>query len=107
MTLLVGKEKVKFNLHQSIQLTVEERSSCRRIENSLLHFEKQAPKILQGDTLEGFKLNTNSFLIKELDFKLLSHILEVEEVIFMTDEDEEEYLQQWMKGKSKALGLLQ
>ena len=40
MTLFVGKEKVKFNLHQSIQLTDEERSNCRRIECSLLHFEK-------------------------------------------------------------------
>ena len=53
MNLLVSKEKVKFNLHQSIQLTVEEMSNCRRIESSLLHFEKQEPRILQGDTLEG------------------------------------------------------
>ena len=32
MTLLVGKEKVKFNLHQSIQLTDEEKMICMQIE---------------------------------------------------------------------------
>ena len=46
MTLLVGKEKVKFNLHQSIQLTNEERNSFMRIENSLQHFKGQAPDFL-------------------------------------------------------------
>ena len=40
MALLVGKEKVKFNLHQSIQLTNEEKIKVRRIESSLLYFEK-------------------------------------------------------------------
>ena len=33
MTLLVGKEKVKFNLHQNIQLTDEEKNCCMRIES--------------------------------------------------------------------------
>ena len=60
MTLLVGKEKVKFNLHQSIHLTVEERSNCRQIESSLLHFEKQALDFLQEETLKRIELNTNS-----------------------------------------------
>ena len=41
MTLLVGKEKVKFNLHQSIQLTNEEKNCCMRRESSLLPFEEQ------------------------------------------------------------------
>ena len=89
MTLLVSKEKVKFNLHHSIQLTVEERSNCRRIESSLLHFEKQAPRIIQGDTLEGSKLNTNSFPIEELGLELLLTIREMEELILMKDEDGE------------------
>ena len=40
MALLVGKEKVKLNLHQSIQLTDEEKIKVRRIESSLLYFEK-------------------------------------------------------------------
>ena len=44
LTLLVGKEKVKFNLHQSIQLTNEEKMTCMRI--AFLHFEEQAAKIL-------------------------------------------------------------
>ena len=31
MTLHVGKEKVKFNLHRRIQLTYEEKITCMRI----------------------------------------------------------------------------
>ena len=81
MTLLVGKIKVKFNLIQSIQLTVEERSSCRWIESSLQHFEKQAPRILQGDTVEGSKINTNSFPIEEWGLEPLLTIPEMEELI--------------------------
>ena len=42
MALLVDKEKVKFNLHQSIQLTDEEKMTCMQIESSLLPFEEQA-----------------------------------------------------------------
>ena len=80
---------MKFNLNQSIQLTDEKKMACRRIESSLLYFEEQAPIILQGDTLEGYKLYTNSFPIVELDFELLFHILEVEEVILVKDEDGE------------------
>ena len=37
MTLLVGKEKVKFNLHRSIQLMDEEKMTCMRINSSFLH----------------------------------------------------------------------
>ena len=43
MTLLFGKERVKFNLNQSMPLTGEEKLKCSRIESSLLHCEKQAP----------------------------------------------------------------
>ena len=39
MTVLVGKEKVKFNLHQSIQLTDKENNCCMRIKSSLIPFE--------------------------------------------------------------------
>ena len=46
MTLLIGKEKLKLNIHQSIQLTDEEKNCCIWIESSLLPFEEQAPKIL-------------------------------------------------------------
>ena len=51
MTLLVGKEKLKFNLHQDIQLTDEEKKCCMRIESSLLPFDELAPTILQEETL--------------------------------------------------------
>ena len=92
MTLLVGKEKAKFNLHQSIQLTDKENMTCMRIKSSLLPFEEQAPKILQEKTLEGYELNTNSFPTKELDFELTSHNTKVEKLILTSDEDEEEVL---------------
>ena len=65
MTLLVGKEKVKFNPHPSIQLTNEEKNCCMQIESSLQPFEELAPTILQEGTLEGYKLKTNSFPTKE------------------------------------------
>ena len=69
-------------------MTIEERSSCRRIESSLLYFEKQPPKILQGGTLEGSKLSTNSFPIEELGFEPLLTIPEME-LIIMKDENGE------------------
>ena len=72
MTLLVGKKKMEFNLHQSIQLTDEEKNYCMPIESSLLSFEEQPPKILQDYTLEGYKLKINSFPTKELAFELTS-----------------------------------
>ena len=68
MTLLVSKEKLKFNLHQSIQIMDEEKNCCMRIESSLLPFDDLAPTILKEDTLEGYKLKTNSFPTKELVF---------------------------------------
>ena len=80
---------MKFNLNQSIQLTYEKKMMCMRIESSLLHFEKQATKILQGVTLEGSKLNTNSSPIEELGLEPILNIPEVEEIIFRTYEDEE------------------
>ena len=63
-----------------------------KIESSLLPFEKQAPKILQEDTLEGYKLKTNSFPTKELAFELTSQNMEVEKLILMSDEDEKRVL---------------
>ena len=51
MTLLISEEKLKFNLHQNIQLTNEEKNRCMRIESSLLPFNELASTILQEDTL--------------------------------------------------------
>ena len=92
VSFLVGKEKVNFNLHQSIQLTDEENNCCMEIESSLIPFEEFAPTILQEETLEGYKLKSNSFPTKELDFELTSQTMEVEELILTKDEDEEEIL---------------
>ena len=63
-----------------------------RIESSLQHFKGQALDFLQEKTLEGFKLNINSFPIEELGLEPLLTILEVEELILMNDEDRERAL---------------
>ena len=78
---------MKFNLNQSIQLIDEKKMACKRIKSSLLYFEEQAPKIFQGVTLEEYKLNTNSFPIKELGFEPLLTIPEMEELNLMKDEN--------------------
>ena len=60
-----------------------------KIENSLSLNKKDAPKILQEDTLEGYKFEANFFPTKELAFELTLPISEVEEVVLTSDEDEE------------------
>ena len=56
-------------------------------------------------TLEGYKIEANSFPIKELAFELTSHDIEVEEVILPRDEDEEGVLSmmnEWSKQRSQT-----
>ena len=107
MTLLVGEEKMKFDLHQSIPLTDEERRACMKIECSFLLIKEDAPKILQEDTLEGYKFEAGSFPTKELAFELTSQNMEVERLILTSDEDEEGVLTMIDKNQSEDLGLLQ
>ena len=61
MALLVGEEKMKFDLHQRKPLTDEERRAFMKIKSSFPLIEEQAPKILQDDHLEGYKFEANSF----------------------------------------------
>ena len=89
MTLLVRKEKMKFNLYQSTPLTDEERMACMKLESSFFPIKDLAPKFLQEETLEGHKFESNSLPTKELAFEITSPIPEVEEVILTSDEDEE------------------
>ena len=51
-TLLVGEEKLKFNLHQNIQFTDEEKKCCMRIESSLLPLHGLTPTILKRTLLK-------------------------------------------------------
>ena len=53
MTLLVGEEKMKLDLHQRTPLTDEERRAFKKLESSFPLIKEQAPKILQKETLEG------------------------------------------------------
>ena len=101
MTFLVGQEKLKINITQSIQLMDEEKLICMRIEISFPHFEEQAPKILQQETLKGIKLNANLVSTKELELDLKLLNLDVEELIFMKDEDGEGALATKYEGPKK------
>ena len=80
---------MKFDLHQSKPLTDEERRACKKLESSFLLIEKQAPKILQEGTLEGYKFEVNSFPTKELTFEPTLIIPRVEKFVLTSDEDEE------------------
>ena len=62
---------MKFNLHQSIPITNEQKMICMRIESSLGPFEELTSTLLQEDTLEGLKFEANYFSTKELAFKLV------------------------------------
>ena len=44
MTLLVGEEKMKFDLHQRTPLTDEERRAFKKLESSFSLIKEQAPK---------------------------------------------------------------
>ena len=46
MTLLVGEEKMKFDLHQNKPLTYEERRACKKLGSSFLPIEALAPTFL-------------------------------------------------------------
>ena len=101
MTLLVGEEKIKLDLHQRTPLTNEERRAFKKLESSFPLIKKQAPKILSEETLKGYKFEANYFPAKELAFELTLPILEVEEVILTSDKDEKEVLAIRDKGPKK------
>ena len=98
---------MKFNLNPSIQLTDEKNMACRRIDSSLLYFEEQAPIILQGDTLEGYKLYTNSFPIAELDFEYSIFLRWRKSSLLKMMRMEKEHWLQKMKGQNKDLVFFQ
>ena len=102
MTLLVGEEKMKFDLHQRKPLTGEERRAFMKIKSSFPLIEEQAPKILQDGTLEGYKFQANSFSTKELAFELASPIPKVDNFILTSNEDEERVLGMMDEGPKKS-----
>ena len=88
MTLLVGKEKMKFDLHQNTPIMDEQKMTCMQIKSSFLPFEEPSPDLLQEDALEGYKFEANSFPTKDLAFELTLSIMEVEELILTSDGDD-------------------
>ena len=73
-----------------------------KLESSLLPITEHTPKFLQEDTLEGLKLKINSFPIKELEFELALHNMEVEILILTSDEDEEGVLAMMDEGPKQS-----
>ena len=98
MTLLVGEEKMKFDLDQSKPLIDEEMRACKKLESLFSPIEEPTPKILQEDTIEGYKCEANSFPTKELAFELTLIYSEVERFILTSDEDEEGVLATMVEG---------
>ena len=72
------------------------------IESSLLPFDEIAPTILQEETLEGYKLKTNSFTTKELEFEHILQNTKVEELILPSDEDEDGVLGMMDEGPKQS-----
>ena len=52
---------MKLDLHQSKPLTNEEMREFMKLKSSFMLIKEQVPKILQEDTLEGYKFKANSF----------------------------------------------
>ena len=102
MTMLVGEENVKFDLHQSILLTDEERKECMKIESSFSPTKEHENMFLQEDTIERFRLGTNPFPTIELAFELTLSIIEVKEPILASDEDEERVLAMMDEGPKRS-----
>ena len=92
---------MKFDLHRRTPLMDEEKRAFNKKESSFPLIKEQAPKILQEETLEGYKLEANSFPTKELAFELTTLILEVEEVILTSNEDEEGVLASMDEGSKQ------
>ena len=88
MTLLIGKKKMKFDLHQSIPLIDEERRAWMKIKSLFSPIKEHTPRLLQEDTLERFELKINYFPTKESAFEITSHNMEVAKFILADDEDE-------------------
>ena len=102
MTLFVGEEKMKFDLHQRKPLTNEEMMACLKIESSFPLVKEDAPMILQENALEGYKFEANSFVTKELAFEPTLIIPEVEKFILTSDEDENGVLATMDEGSKQA-----
>ena len=114
LTLLVGEEKAKFNLHQPLPLTDQERAMCRKFCSLLQskgHMFKQSPLTInvftstshRGDCFEEIVVEPPS-IIKE-DFEFLSLLQILKENIFELNGYEEEVLSKmndWSNGSTST-----
>ena len=114
LTLLVGKEKAKFNLHQPLPLTEQERAMCRKFCSLLQskgHMFEQSPLTInvftstshRGDCFEEIVVEPPS-IIKE-DFEFLSPLQILKENILELNGYEEEVLSKmndWSNGSTST-----
>ena len=101
LTLLVGEEKEKFNLHQPLPLTEQERAMCRKFYNALQskgHKFKQSPLSInvftstshRGDYFEEIMAEPPAII--KWDFEFLSPLQILKENILELNGYEEEVL---------------
>ena len=114
LTLLVGEEKAKFNLHQPLPLTEQERAMCRKFCSLLQskgHKFEQSPLSInvftstshRGDCFEEIVVEPPS-IIKE-DFEFLSPLQILKENILELNGYEEEVLSKmndWSNGSTST-----
>ena len=90
LTLLVGEEKAKFNLHQPLPLTEQERAMCRKFYSLLQskgHMFEQSPLSINVFTSTSHRENCFEEIVAEPpaiikgDFEFLSPLQNLEEII--------------------------
>ena len=103
LTLLVGEEKAKFNLHQPLPLTKQERAKCRKIEQSPLSINVFTSTSHREDCFE--KIVTEPPAIIKGDLEFLSPLQGLKENILELNGYEEEVLSKmndWSNGSTST-----
>ena len=114
LTLLVGEEKEKFNLHQPLPLTEQERAMCRKfcsLLQSKEHMFEQSPLSINVFTSTSHRGNCFEEIVAEPpaiikgDFEFLSPLQSLKEKILELNGYEEEVLSKmndWSNGSTST-----
>ena len=114
LTLLVGEEKAKFNLHQPLPLTEQERTMCRKFynlhpskgyifEQPLLSINVFASASHKGDYFEEFVAEPSTTI--KGDSKFLFPLQNLEEIILELNDYEKKVLSKmddWSNGSTST-----
>ena len=101
LTLLVGEEKAKFNLHQPLPLTEQERTMCRRFYSLLSskgHMLEQSPLSINVFAFASHKGDCFEEIVAEPpatikgDYEFLSPLQNLEEIILQLNDYEKKVM---------------